>query len=935
MWEEDTRAHPTMPIWPFNKKRRTSAVKGAGPQPVSEKAQPTPPPLSSPPPPLPRRSSARGRERKRRALPQSTSTEAQGKRQGSAGKEHKPQRRSSIEDITALPMSQTLPSSPHLRPIDTERPHISYNFQQYSGSQTSLPRQESTSRSRPQTIRSRKSVYDSATPRRRRSSKKRKDVPLREEEIRAMSAPLSIPKRAGEGPLRRESKKLRSGKRESNISLPPEESINSSMSGVQEQRGWEVGFLDVFNPRPAVRLSGTPQYVTSGSLPTASPLSRTSRDERRKVKDKTPVPTETTRKRQTIGVQADDLDASDLRTLLERDAKRKEKRKQEQQEKLDRKLRNRAGRNRGDSDRRKREAEDVRRAEEAKQRNEQREREREREREGVPPLPPTKVHPALRDQAAEAGAEIGPVGLGVETSEAAGEAPSSEGKPEQAVSDTEEPSTQRTGTYLQYEPEDDKAQDPFADPEAISAVGGRETASPAPFETPLATPMEDPVVATAKAVRVSQTSTPPLSPVQTTQSARVTSGLAQGLRISDLPEPPPISTHRRPSETKERRVGAWASFFRRGGTNFRKPGEEGRASSSEFSFSNTSRESMRNQPVPAHLIDTQSSLRSRSGTPVRTQSKFREDLPEMPISPPDSRMPSPDVTMAAASAAASRRTMRSPNLVDIPNAKTRDPDTDTQPHGRSDTPIGPSARPPGLVSASLASVDSEASWLASSAKRQSEQSGLSRGMGSLSKRKPEFNASYEELGGDKDAEYFQHAPPPPTALHTPHFGRTSAADAGASPDEESVYGDDATPSETPAGEPLTVHRSVRRQPTLVRRDPRVKSREGLLAQEDTAEVVDAEAESEAEAGEDSPATAAAARDELFDLEEPSSRVQLRNARSVDYGKGHARQMSAGSAKLLDIPAATTAGRGAPADRVGGDVSRAASVREGAAAGAKM
>lgn len=684
-----------------------------------------------------------------------------------------------------------------------------------------------------------------------------------------MSAPIPIPKRPGEGPLRRDSKKLRSGKRESNVSLPPEESIHSSMSGILEHRGWEVGSLDVFNPRPAVRLSGTPQYVAQANLPNTPYMSR---DERKKEKDRMPVTRDPARKRQTIGEQADDFDASDLRMLLERDDKRRERRKKEQQEKLDRKLRNRAGRNRGDSDRKRREADDARRAEDTTQRVE----EERRARELTTPL--VDVHPALRDNPVEVGPDAGTLGLGIESSTTTREQTDSEQKSARPMSSTEEQGPHSKGTYLQYHTKGDLPQNPFADP-VPSPPANQEPASPDAFETPLASPLEDPIVSTAQAVRMSQTSTPPLSPIQTSQSARLPSALAQGLRTSDLPEPPPIPAERRTSEPKERRAGAWASFFRRGGTNLRKPGDEGRSSPSEFSFSNTSRESMRNQPLPAHLVDMQPAQRSKSGTPVRTQSKFREDLPEMPISPPDSRMPSPDVTMAAASAAAARRGMRSPNAMDIPGAKPRDMDADSHGPGRSDTPISPSMRGHGLMSASLASVDSEGSWLASSAKRQSSQSALSRGMGSLSRRKREFNASYEELGGDKDAEYFQRTTHSP-ALH----GRASAL-AGASPDEESDYGD-APPVETP-GEPMTVHGSVRRQPTLVRRDPRVKSREGLLA-EYSAEVESTELE-------DSPA-----KDD-FDFED-SPKSQVRNARSVEYGKGHARQVSAGSARLLDIPA---------------------------------
>lgn len=899
-----------MPFWPF--KRRRSALRDDA---VSEKARALPEPAgdpkSAPPaptPPVPRRSSKRGQRKRRASQQPEKATDAQfiesKKRQSrpsSVGpdKENIPPlpRKGSIEDITALPVTQTLQSSPHLRPADVERPPIPYNFRPHSASQTSIQRQEAAGRpSRPSTLKSKRSTYDSGTPQRRRSSRKPHEDKIREEEIRAMSAPIPIPKRPGEGPLRRDSKKIRSmGKKDSNVSLPVEESIHSSMSGIMEQRGWEVGSLAVFNPRPAVRLSGTPQYVAPGSVPSTSYMSR---DGLKRDKEKAPLTKDMARRRECIGERADQFDASDLRMLMERDAKRQAQRRREQQEKLDKKLRNRVGRERGDSDRKKRrEAEEAKlRAEEERQIQEERQaqeertaleerraQEQRRARELV--MPPTDVHPAFRDRQMEEDPEA--VGLGIGAGAATAIDIDSEHHHEHALPTTTEQGTENTGTYLNYPPQGDIPENPFEDSQMLPESPPMQTETleddrlgpmPGAF-TATEVPMEDTVGSTAQAARVvAQTATPPQSP------SRAGSLPIQPQQVDkDLPLPPPIASDRRTSEPKmERRAGGWASIFRRGGTNLRRQQEDGRDTPSDFSFSNTSRESMRNQPLPAHLVDTMASQRhSKSGTPVRTFSKFREDLPEMPISPPDSRTQSPDVTLAAAAAAAARRARSSPQPVDIPGAadKARDSDPDQiSAIVRNDTPISP-ARGHGLMSASLASVDSEGSWLASgSTKRQSGQSVLSRGMGSLSRRKPEFTGSYEELGGDKDAEYFRRLTPSP-GLRNSRI--SSPARAGASPDEESEYGEVAQIAES-TSDPLTVHQSVRRKPTLVHRDPRVKSREGLLA-----EYAGAEGE---EASPEKPE---------FDLDEEYARVH--SATSVNY-KGHARQISAGSARILDIPA---------------------------------
>ena len=178
------------------------------------------------------------------------------------------------------------------------------------------------------------------------------------------------------------------------------------------------------------------------------------------------------------------------------------------------------------------------------------------------------------------------------------------------------------------------------------------------------------------------------------------------------------------------------------------------------------------------------------------------------------------------------------------------------------------------MSGSLASIGSEASWLASgSLKRQSNQSMLSRDLG---QRRAEFSASYEELGGDKDAEYLSRN----RATHK----ISSPVLMGASPDEES---EDDLPAEV-SGEPLTMHGSVRRKPTLVQRDPRLKSREGLVTEFASAEPVE------------SPAESPDATPDEDDFEPDSPGPQMERARSVNVGSRHSRQFSAGSAKLLDV-----------------------------------
>ncbi|KAK1062651.1 hypothetical protein LTR74_010107 [Friedmanniomyces endolithicus] len=490
-------------------------------------------------------------------------------------------------------------------------------------------------------------------------------------------------------------------------------------------------------------------------------------------------------------------------------------------------------------------------------------------------MPPTDVHPALRDAQALPEAEV--VGLGIDSNQAASpvESELSRGP---ALLTTAELGEENTGTYLQYDKQEDTPTDPFADPLPSPAPELERLPSARDSFAPSDKPVEHPVLHIAKEVRVLQSPTPPLSPMR---AERVPSSLSR-VATPDFPDPPSLPSERRISEPKDRRAGAWASFFRRGGPNLRRSGEEGTSMPSDTSFSNVSRESMRNQPLPAHLFDASalpSQRRKSSGAPVRTQSKFREDLPGMPISPSDARLSYPNVMQGAALAAAARRQERSSTPVDVSKSRAETPDPATI--NRTDTPVSPSVSGNRLMSTSLASMDSEGSWLASSGKRQSSQSALSRSIGSLSKRKPEFSASYEELGGDKDAEYFQRTVTGPAQ----HAGTSALAEA--SPDEESSHLGAGAAEPSAPGDPLTVQGSARRQPTLVHRDPRLKSREALLTEYSP---------TGAEPG-DSPTSKYE-----FDLGETPPETPIRSARSVDYGRAHARQVSAGSARLLDIPA---------------------------------
>ena len=773
------------------------------------------------------------------------------------------------DDLTALPFTQKLDRSPHLRPVEVTRPHIPYKFRDFSTSQASIRRIDSpVPPHREPPLRLRRSAYASTAPLRQLSRKKIEDRRLREEEIRAMSAPLNVPRRHGDGPLRRDSKRTRgTDPHQSVVSLPPPESIHSTMSGVAESRGWEIAGMGFFTPRPAVRLSGTPQksttYSSISNTSNNTPMSSPPRD---KAKSLQTDDHSRSRKRLTIGNRANDFDASELRMLLERDAKRRERKKQAHHEKLDQKLQKRAGRNRGDSDKRRqdREAEELKRAEDARTRADEETGQR-RANAGL-----HAVHPALRTRFTGEEDE-NRVAEGLQTTTGA----------DYSMRMPVETPPRRPS------PSNPRAKSPLA----LENLPANE-----------APPDEEPVVDSEREVRLSYASyisTPPLS--------RAHSSRAEALGISEMMRPQRASgtvpskltpQDRTSSDPcTERHHGHWVNFFRRGGT-FSRKSDHGKSGPAEEAFSNHSRDSIRNQAPPVPPAETESQP-SKPWTPTsgsyRTQSRFREDLPELPASLPSSRVPSPDVTMASAFAAQARRahnkSQASPALKDAHHSSN-----EPAPAARSDTPLSP-VRGLRHLSGSLASIDSEASWLASGSttNRHSAQSALSR---SHSKRET-FHASHEDLSDGKDAENF-HRGNSSSDSKRAFRPRTYAGAplSGASPDEESELNLETTNTDFPT-EPLTMHGSLRRRPQVIRHDPRFRSREGLLSEYSV----------DADSGSIAPS---AADDAPEDLDHTTADPALRHATSVNYGTGgHARRISAGSARLLNVRRASSIGASAP------------------------
>lgn len=783
---------------------------------------------------------------------------------------HLPNPNSSAEDITALPGQTRLAHSPHLRPVTQDYSGVPYNF--HSASHTSLrTARERGKLQRPQSLR--RGPPNETSLIRRKSSRRRKEHDhVREEEIRAMTLPMPQKRPAGNsgGMLRRDSKKVKAGlnarfeRPQSNISLPLEDSIHSSMSGNSELRAFRVSALDIFAPRPTIRFSVGSQYYYGADR--SSPTARLERGNSRK--ERTPTsPKEDNQWKRTSRIDdlADTLDAGALREILDRDKRRHEKKAKADQERLRRRLERRAEKQNAAA-------------------------------EGTPPVP-------TRSDA------VGAVGLGIQKEAAAPMQQAPVVPAEEPIVPMEDvrPATPSTPPWLRpLTPPPLHRLDTF---QPLTPAGNDNSQLPTPIETP----MEDMIISDAQAVRYSRGSI--ASPVHTRGPSNVSmmpellserlaeespfestepyhdptrSGSLHPVDTIDTTTSNKGSSFRRRS-SDGRRMSAFASFFRRGKRSSQEPG---RASPSEASFSNTSRESMSRQPLPAHLVATIPTapiqIKRPSSVPRRTMSKFREDLPEFPISPPDSRVASPEVP--STSAIAARRRAHTP-------ADLRVGSIGMAANARSDSPVSPGLPLGNKMSQSLASVDSEGSWLSGKpVKRISNKSMMRNSVASSAvQQNPDFNNSFEELGMADD-EYFKRLTPQPdefrrSNLSTELLNRKASStamatlDAAAESDEEN----EPTPSARRSQDSEHVKDGVARQPTVIHRNIRVKSAEGLLTMFDADTPSPEETRKTLDMEPDSPQS-----------DSSGEQATVQRAKSVDFGKHHVRHLSAGSAKLLDI-----------------------------------
>jgi len=394
-------------------------------------------------------------------------------------------------------------------------------------------------------------------------------------------------------------------------------------------------------------------------------------------------------------------------------------------------------------------------------------------------------------------------------------------------------------------------------------------------------------------------------------------------------------------EMTRRRGGTFSSLFNRttpgsrGSVERTAPdrGNDARASS----FSNTSRESMSQQPIPAHLVGEQVPARpkSKASLPARTTSKFREDLPELPTVATTTPEPAtlPVATLSpryeaeddALPAITENQEPKSPDEQPLesvlPNA-TDELLTSPRPILHLEPIAQPGASPTPLDSKVLAPVDSEGTWISPRSRHSSR-------------------AVFETSSEVSDEEYDFPSPPPvprsasaltaSTRPATPHHPivapvqdarqlssdiRAALADSRSNSSSGNSDGSDPYDLAPRAptyshNAPAVVHKetitrggSLARAPTVVHGQPRIASNEAAPVSYERHASTGHEEYERARANAYTPSEAVASTTDS----EAGSPVEYgfaAPAAPARYAVQHGRQVSgSGSAKLLDIPART-------------------------------
>ncbi|KAH6608402.1 hypothetical protein Trco_001748 [Trichoderma cornu-damae] len=706
-------------------------------------------------------------------------------------------------------------------------------------------------------------------PSRRKSSKRKRQDHTREAEIKAMSA--LTPARATTDTLATARSFKHDNKRAKTLpatvpwdspasdtslpfTIPVPVPVAPRLSSDSHYSSYRVTALDALAPRPTLRYQGSVRM-----LPPRTPAPAPSGSQKKRLGT---FDEETLRAHKRIDDLADGFDAGELRELMERDARRREKHRQRERDKAERRL--------------------ARKAEKQK-------REETAAREtGTPP--PENL---------ERGVMGREVGLGIDP-------------PSTVVTSSKQRSSPEPMSGVEghsQKPRGDLPTEPLGTFHRVDTAPREVESTPAPANPP-------------QAARKSEEHAPAVPPVIRLEGSFMPKTSTSGSTFdSDKDKTSSAmdddAATRKDSEASSKTNRLSFSALIRWGRGRRSSG-------GPSSFSNTSREEMSAAAAAAAAAHAQTQARSAdspvpslagnylsskpgSGPPKRMRSRFREDLPELPLSPPESRVQSPEANASLPSVAEYQSAGAGPT-----QTPTLRDDTPTSGHRSIDIPQtrasrdrmyggGHSAEP--HLSMSLASVDSEASWLSGRVGSQMSQrmSSIrdrvrSRQQGHDRRSDSPTNSAHDDLEITED-DYMSRLSPDPTILT---FNTRLSGEGRPSSDGDDLMDEGEVRWGAVGAQPQFVSSHTHNRDT-------VRSREGLLN-------IDSGDEEDL----DRPISPISPISQVAPSIE--GKADLQRATSVRMDPAHARNFSPGSAKLLEIhhpQASTTDGKRGNQERPNG------------------
>ncbi|KAL2821703.1 hypothetical protein BJX63DRAFT_224308 [Aspergillus granulosus] len=609
----------------------------------------------------------------------------------------------------------------------------------------------------------------------KRLSKRKAYEIAREREIRMLaSMPIDIPRRsttpAHGDPMQLDGRRTMSAlsrrldRHRSDISLSIQDSPHSSVSDFSETYTFKVNGFAAWTPRPVIRYVEAPRTTYSRNN------QKTPEPAERRTKSPTLEPSEENlRSKQRIDELADDLDAGALRELMERDRRRRERKEIEDHEKLVRKLQ--------------RNAKKVPKS-------------------GAVPESPVQAHPDEPES---------PANL-------------QRGRADLQTHPDPHPTAQETEVFLSGEPEGswlrDTSRGPEGDgretPESVHVVGNIDDSSIRELKSGQRLsfgPSQDMAMSRS-------TLSPSLSPSRHGLSSQDSSQFYRMHRESASDISRTVDSERRLSDASAGRVGTITSIFRRGSSRLKRSYRErfpdrspplNNMSNESFFKVNTQQPQAPAPYVPPKVLLGPSSFK-------RSQSKFTEhfgDEPLSPLSPPDSCLQSPDIPMDEDVVEDKVPDLNSGSYYPIPGFG---PDGR---RNRHDSWTGePEDDPENLpLSQSLASIDSEGSWMSGQFLRRIAQKPSNSARQSLNSARNKTDDGFDKLS--KTDENSSDPQSIPFATHPGEASGEISTIAG------EQGGDLVNPHQLGQLEE-TWHDDIGKRPVLVNPTVRPKSTQGLL-----------------------------------------------------------------------------------------------------------